>query len=128
VALKAADWGYEVDWSAGSVGPYLSVLISRQSIEAWLAKQPSQAASQRRRLKKAPSAEIDLAIQTAYDNAQREGRKPPNINELPDEVLPILEAKHYRASKLRIKERGEQDKFSSRRRLPGRTWESEHPK
>jgi hypothetical protein len=42
-ALKPADWDNNIDWIAGTVGPYSSVLIVRASIEAWLGTEPPAA-------------------------------------------------------------------------------------
>jgi hypothetical protein len=58
-------------------------------------------------LKRAPDARIDAAIVRVYDSAKAENRKPPNINELGDAVLPLLKVQGYRATGKRIRERGE---------------------
>jgi hypothetical protein len=58
--LRVADWSGEINWNAGSVGPYLSVRISRQSIDAWLAKSSCQTAAERCTQNNAPSGTRDL--------------------------------------------------------------------
>jgi hypothetical protein len=37
-ALTPADWGQQINWEADSIGRYSSVLITLQSIEAWLSQ------------------------------------------------------------------------------------------
>jgi len=63
-----------------------------------------------------------------YDTAEAEGRKPPNINELPAAVQPILQRKGFYASGRRIKQLGEREEFKRRRRPSGRTVASERRK
>jgi hypothetical protein len=73
--------------------------------------------------KKAPEADITSAIKTAYDNAERNGEKPPNIAELPKYVKPLLEEQGYQASGTQIQRLGKS--FKDRRRPSGKTLRSE---
>jgi hypothetical protein len=77
-------------------------------------------------LKSAPELEIRAAIKAAYDVADAEGKKPPNIKELPAVVQPRLEKKGYSASARSIQKVGEAGEFKRRRRQPGKTISSEH--
>jgi hypothetical protein len=71
----------------------------------------------------APPAVIKREIKAVYDEAEAAGTKPPNINQLPDAVLPRLQAKGYTASKAQIKKIGKQSE--ERRRPRGPTMRSE---
>jgi hypothetical protein len=73
----------------------------------------------------APRETIRTVIREAYDAAAAQGRKPPNINELPAAVLPRLEEKGFCASGRSIQKVGEAKEFKSRRRPPGKTISSE---
>jgi hypothetical protein len=63
-----------------------------------------------------------------YNTAEAAGTKPPNINELPAAVQPILQQQGYYSSGLHIKQLGDREEFKRRRRLPGRTVASERRK
>jgi hypothetical protein len=84
--------------------------------------EPSRAAEE---LKKAPDPIVIEAIRAVYDAAEKAGTKPPNINELPAAVQPILQRKGYYSSGLHIKQLGDREEFKRRRRPPGRTVASE---
>src|SRR5262245_55622949 len=79
-------------------------------------------------LNPAPDAITNQAITDAYDAAEKAGTKPPNINELPAAVHPLLEQKAFRASGRHIKELGGAPEFKRRRRPPGKTVASERRK
>jgi hypothetical protein len=85
------------------------------------ASQPSQSPQ----LKPAPKAVVRDEIRFVYKVAKTADRKPPHINELPEEVLPLLEQKGFQASKRLIKEIGGEDEFTHCRRSPGKTLTSE---
>jgi hypothetical protein len=68
---------------------------------------------------KVPEAIIRKAITDVYDAADKEATKPPNINELPAAVQPLLEALGYKASGHRIKKIGRDKEFADRRREIG---------
>jgi len=120
--LGPEDWDGQIDWSAGRIGPYSFVFISKASIEAWLssAVPPND---ERTLLRDAPDGEIKRAIKTVYENAKTAGKKPPNIKELASEVQPILKSAGYRTSNHRIQQLG--DEFKDERRRPGKTLRSE---
>ena len=43
-ALRDVDWNERIDWGAGKIGSYSTILIKRSSIESWLgASQPPEA-------------------------------------------------------------------------------------
>jgi hypothetical protein len=89
-AIRPTDWDSNIDWNAGTVGPYSSVLIERASIEAWLgAKRAAPAPA----LKNAPDAMILKAIGDEYDRAERMNKKPPNVREIVELVQGALRAK-----------------------------------
>jgi hypothetical protein len=71
-ALRKANWDNQIDWDAGKVGPYSSVLIKRASIEAWLTRR-GQAATET----EAPAAPSDANAQ-----ARRRGPKPRKRNQV----------------------------------------------
>jgi len=75
--------------------------------------------------KPAPDSLIRQHIKLAYDTADSTGKKPPNIRELPDWVLPTLERDGYVTSKRRIEEIGTEDDFKKCRRRSGLTWRAE---
>jgi hypothetical protein len=76
-------------------------------------------------VKPAPDSKICFAIRAAYDNAEAEGVKAPNIKELPVFVRRLLERDGVYASGRKIQELGERPEFKRRRRPPGRTVRSE---
>ena len=86
----------------------------------------------KRRNHEAPSPELKLAsvlmiteaIRSAYDIADKERTKPPNIKELPKLVQALLKGKGHRASARQIQTIGSL-KFKERRRPIGRTLSSE---
>jgi len=109
-----------VDWSNGTAfDPDSRVYFS---IHAELA--PISVLSARS-LRNASRASIHKAIETAYDNAEAEGAKPPNIKELPAIVLALLKEEGCSASRKLIAELGSAEPHASRRRLPGKTLRSE---
>lgn len=67
-------------------------------------------------------------IRYTYRDAKAAGRKPPNINELADEVHARLIQKGYKASKRQIKKLGGADEFDRCRRPRGKTVASERRK
>jgi hypothetical protein len=79
-------------------------------------------------LKLASPQMIRWAIKRAYDTAEHEGRKPPNIKELPAAVRPFLEERGLSASGRSIQRHGEAEEFKRRRRRPGKTLASERRK
>jgi hypothetical protein len=79
-------------------------------------------------LRPASDSKIDDAITRVYDEAIRNGEKPPNIRELPDPVLQELRKSGYIASGNRIMELGEAADHARRRRKPGKTLKSEKRK
>jgi hypothetical protein len=66
-------------------------------------------------LTKTPSSVIHQEITAIYDEADAAGAKPPNIKELPDQVLPRLRTKGFGTSKSRIMDLGGDDRHASRR-------------
>jgi hypothetical protein len=76
----------------------------------------------------APKRIIIEGIRWAYDTAEHEGRKPPNIKELPAAVRPFLQAGGFSASGREIQRLGEAEEFKKRRRPPGKTVASERRK
>jgi hypothetical protein len=65
--------------------------------------------------------QIDQAIKGVYDAFEEAGRKPPNINEIPQPVQERLAKRSLRArSARRIKVRADTEKFKARRRPSGR--------
>jgi len=70
-------------------------------------------------LKEAPRATIHEAITAAYDEAHALDQKPPNIKELATAVLPLLEARGYRASRNLIMQLGSAPQHVVRRRRRG---------
>jgi hypothetical protein len=77
------------------------------------------------KLKPAPERIIIEGIRWAYDTAEHEGRKPPNIKELPAAVRPFLQERGFSASGRSIQGLGEAEEFKRRRRRPGKTIASE---
>src|SRR5262245_2475096 len=80
------------------------------------------------KLKPAPDWIVIEAIKCVYDAAEAAHTKPPNINELPAAVQPILQQQGYYSSGLQIKQLGDREEFKRRRRPPGRTVASERRK
>ena len=97
-------------------------------LRVWPSLLVSQGQEEPAVLKPAPRQEIIAAIKDAYDAANAKGSKPPNIRELPADVLPLLEQKGYQTSKRAIAEIGARPEFKCRRRKPGATISSEQRK
>jgi len=82
-ALRAADWGDQLDWATGKVGRYYSVTIERASIEAWLIQgqeTPSAAPIS------TPDAEIHKSKARNYiaaEGAEEAGEEAPDARERP---------------------------------------------
>jgi len=109
-----------VDWNKGAaVGPngcqYWSIHVEFVTITD----------SSTKSLRQAPRSVIHKAIKAAYDNAEADGSKPPNIKELPAVVRPLLEAKGYNASGKLIMLLGSAEQHARRRRPPVKTVRSE---
>jgi hypothetical protein len=116
--LRSDDWANGIDWTAGTVGPYSSVLIKRASIEAWLGVPP---VAQSAPVKPAPDGAINREIRAEYDRAEAATRKPPNLKEIVQPVQRELLARGLQASGKRIQELAGADEFKMRRRPPGPT-------
>jgi hypothetical protein len=71
---------------------------------------------------------IREAVRWAYDAAEEEGRRSPNIKELAAAVQPFLQQKGFSASGRRIQHIGDEEEFKKRRRRPGKTVASERQK
>jgi hypothetical protein len=69
---------------------------------------------------KAPIAKIEDVITAVYDDAERDGLPPPNINDLPKAVLPRLKALGFVTSGNQIKKLGRAERFARRRGLVGK--------
>jgi hypothetical protein len=69
-----------------------------------------------------PESKIEEAISAAYDTAEQEKSKPPNLKEIAKPVQDALRAEGYEASGRRTQKIAEAEKFQRRRRRPGRTW------
>jgi hypothetical protein len=91
-------------------------------------KRKTQPSQSQVKLKPAPRWVIIEGIRWAYDTAEHEGRKPPNIKELPAAVRPFLQARGFSASGRQIQRLGEAEEFKRRRRPPGKTVASERRK
>jgi hypothetical protein len=85
---------------------------------------PSNAATSPQ-LKLTSKQMIKSAIRRVYDIAEREGKKPPNIKEVPKPVQAQLQARGHYASATQIKEIADSPEFKNRRRPPGKTVSSE---
>jgi hypothetical protein len=81
------------------------------------ASQPSRSPEQ---LSLAPEATIRTEIGSAYDHAEANGEKPPNIKEVSRAVQLVLEQKGSRASRRQIEKLAEADEFKLRRWPPGK--------
>jgi len=78
--------------------------------------------------KLASEAMVKDDLRFVYNDAKAAGRKPPNINEVADEVQARLIQKGYWASKRWIKELAKADEFKRFRRARGKTLASERRK
>jgi hypothetical protein len=69
-------------------------------------------------------------VSRAYNIADKESQKPPNIKELVKVVKAALREKSHKASGAQIEEVGNRSEFAGRRRLAGKTLKSErrHPR
>jgi hypothetical protein len=79
-------------------------------------------------LRSASNQQIHDAITRVYDEEERNGRKPPNIRELPEQVEKELRKTGHEASGNRIMRLGEAEQHIKRRRKPGKTLASEKRK
>lgn len=70
--------------------------------------------------KPAADSMIRSVIKSVYDDAVTSGSHPPNINELPDAVTPLLEKQGYKASGRQIKKLGSESQFDGCRNMPGK--------
>jgi hypothetical protein len=123
--LRPEDWEGQIDWGAGKIGPYSSVLIKTASIEAWLVNVPAATTIEAETFRSAPDAKIRDAIRTAYNEAEAAGRKAPNVNEIIKPVQEQLRAEGYDASGRRIQDLADNEEFAKRRRKRGVTVASE---
>jgi hypothetical protein len=76
-------------------------------------------------LKKASNRMVTDEVRRAYDIADKEGKKPPNINEVTKLVQARLGETGHTASARQIKGIAERPEFKKRRRPPGKTLSSE---
>ena len=76
-------------------------------------------------LKPASKPMIESEVRRVYDIADKEGKKPPNINEVAEPVQARLREIGHTASGGQIKRIAERPEFKKRRRLPGKTLSSE---
>lgn len=76
-------------------------------------------------IREAPNAVVDKAIAQAYDNAEAQGTKPPNVNEIIKPVQHILKARGYKKGGSRIRLLAGAPHHAQRRRLVGKTLASE---
>lgn len=86
------------------------LLLSAAHVRALLPNTPVEP-----EYKSASETMIYAAIKKVYDDADKAGDKPPNINELAACVRPQLNTEGYDASTSRIKHIGEKREFASRR-------------
>jgi hypothetical protein len=105
-ALRPDAWDSDIDWSAGTVGRYFSVLLNLASMEAWLGA--TQHARSTETFKHAPTPKI---IE----------QKPPNLNEIAKPVQRALRAEGFDASGRQIQLLADADEFRRRRRPAGPT-------
>jgi hypothetical protein len=127
-SLRPADWGGQIDWDAGKVGPYFSVSIKRINIEAWLnagREAPSTSVGSEDALRKAPNGTIRAAITAAYDEAERAGQKAPNVREVVKPVQAKLRDQGFEASGSQIQALADAEEYKKRRRKVGVTLASE---
>jgi hypothetical protein len=89
--------------------------LCEADLVAWLDREPPEKPIA---LKTAPDAIIESVISAVYDDADK-GAERPNINKLPDAVMPRLRALGYETSGRRIKDIG-RHKFAGRRLDVGR--------
>jgi hypothetical protein len=76
-------------------------------------------------LKPASEPMIEDEVRRVYDIADKEGKKPPNINEVAELAQARLRETGHTASGRQIKGIAERPEFKKRRRLPGKTLSSE---
>jgi hypothetical protein len=76
-------------------------------------------------LKRASEPMIEGEVRRVYDVADKEGKKPPNINEVAELAQARLREIGRTASGRQIKGIAERPEFKKRRRLPGKTLSSE---
>jgi hypothetical protein len=76
-------------------------------------------------LKPASEPMIEGEVRRVYDIADKEGKKPPNINEVAELAQARLREIGRTASGRQIKGIAERPEFKKRRRLPGKTLSSE---
>jgi len=94
---------------------------------SWLKRETQRSRSQEK-LKPARDPIVIEEIRRAYDAAKNEGRKPPNIKELPAAVQPLLKERKFSATGRQIERLGDHEEFKRRRRPPGKTLASEPQK
>jgi len=78
-----------------------------------------------RQLKQASEAMIEDEVRRVYEIADKEGKKPPNINEVAELAQACLREIGHTASGRQIKGIAERPEFKARRRRPGKTLSSE---
>jgi hypothetical protein len=119
-----------------------SILVSKEAVlesarrhkrrpPSWCSeatKRETQPSQSQVKLKPAPDRIVIEGIRWAYDTAEHEGSKPPNIKELPAAVRPFLQERGFSASGRTIPRLGEAEEFKRRRRRPGKTIASERRK
>jgi len=122
-SLKDVDWNNLIDWNASRIGLYSDVLVQRLSLKTWLDQ--SRSLGSMPELRRAPPAKIREEITVAYNDAEREGKKPPNLKEIVVVVKAALRAQGFQASGRQIADEAVAEEFKNRRRKPGPTIASE---
>jgi hypothetical protein len=107
--------------------PLVRVGFSLADIRSYLSESPTPpiAVPIGKGFRRAPDRMIHAEIGAAYDDAERNNEKPPNLKELPELVSRQLREKGFRASQRQIRRIGQKPEFAARRRLPGVTVASE---
>jgi hypothetical protein len=109
-------------------GTFLRVEIDSGDLDDWLdglaTLSEASSATVGPALRHASKAEIRTAIEAIYDDADRTGKKPPNVKELPGLVQALLRQQERQASGRHILQLAPE--FAHRRRRPGRTLLSEN--
>jgi hypothetical protein len=102
------------DQNIEGIAIWRDVYISRRDIDRWMGRDTPVLAHP---IRKATDAEIHEAITAVYDDADRAGRKPPNVKELISPLKQKMAERHLTATRKRMDDAASA-KQHQKRRLP----------
>jgi hypothetical protein len=123
--LEQINWrrGFLYDWTAAGAEIYRSVKIKVADLDRLWPTQTSvehPTEPEQMSLKRAPVETIEAAIRACYEEAKRNGEKPPNVREISEPVQRRLMEQGFEISKNRIEKLAGDSKFKDFRLPAGK--------